>query len=78
MPNFIVENPKAVATAIVGVILFVVKKYFFEIPPEINMYVDMILGTAIVGLLGRFTRITKSEAQVLNTVGLKERDHCSG
>ena len=68
--NFVLENPKAVVTAAVGVILFVLKTYVLKdaFTPELSSWLDLILSSVILGLIGRYTRITKSEAKVLERI----------
>jgi len=65
--NFVLENPKAVITAASGVIIFVLKTYVFKdtFTPELSSWLDVILSSVFLVLLGRYTRITKSEAVVL-------------
>jgi len=65
--NFVLENPKAVITAASGVIIFVLKTYVFKdtFTPELSSWLDIILSSVFLVLLGRYTRITKSEAVVL-------------
>ena len=65
--NFVAENPKAIVTLCVGVIIFALKTFVFKdsFSPEIESSLNVILPTVFVGLIGRFTRITKSEATVL-------------
>ena len=68
--NFVLENPKAVVTAAVGVILFVLKTYVLKdaFNPELSSWLDLILSSVILGFIGRYTRITKSEAKVLERI----------
>ena len=68
--NFVLENPKAVVTAMSGLVIFVLKTYVFKdtFSPELSSWLDIILSSVILGLLGRFTRITKSEAVVLEKI----------
>jgi hypothetical protein len=68
--NFVLENPKAVVTAAVGVILFVLKTYVLKdaFTPELSSWLDLILSSVILGFIGRYTRITKSEAKVLERI----------
>ena len=68
--NFVLENPKAVVTAAVGVILFVLKTYVLKdaFTPELSSWLDLILSSVILGFIGRYTRITKSEAKVLDRI----------
>ncbi len=65
--NFVLENPKAVITAATGVIIFVLKTYVFKdtFTPELSSWLDIILSSLFLILIGRYTRITKSEAVVL-------------
>jgi hypothetical protein len=68
--NFVLENPKAVVTAAVGVILFVLKTYVLKdaFTPELSSWLDLIFSSVILGFIGRYTRITKSEAKVLERI----------
>jgi hypothetical protein len=68
--NFVLENPKAVVTAAVGVILFVLKTYVLKdaFTPELSSWLNLILSSVILGFIGRYTRITKSEAKVLERI----------
>jgi hypothetical protein len=68
--NFVLENPKALVTAISGIAIFILKTYVFKdtFSPEISSWLDVILSSVILGLLGRYTRITKSEAIVLEKI----------
>jgi hypothetical protein len=68
--NFVLENPKFLTTAMSGVVIFILKTYVFKdsFSPELSSWLDIILSSVILGLLGRFTRITKSEAVVLEKI----------
>jgi len=68
--NFAQENPKFLTTAITGLVIFVLKTYVFKdtFSPELSSWLDIILSSVILGLLGRYTRITKSEAVVLEKI----------
>ena len=68
--NFAQENPKFLTTAMTGIIIFVLKTYVFKdsFSPELSSWLDIILSSVILGLLGRYTRITKSEAVVLEKI----------
>ncbi len=68
--NFVLENPKAVVTAAVGVILFVLKTYVLKdaFTPELSSWLDLILSSVILGFIGRYTRISKSEAKILDKI----------
>ena len=68
--NFVLENPTAVVTAAVGVILFVLKTYVLKdaFTPELSSWLDLILSSVILGFIGRYTRITKSEAKALERI----------
>jgi hypothetical protein len=68
--NFVLENPKAVVTAAVGVILFVLKTYVLKdaFTPELSSWLNLILSSVILGFIGRYTRISKSEAKVLERI----------
>jgi len=68
--NFVLENPKAVVTAFTGIVIFILKTYVLKdsFSPELSSWLDVILSSIILGLLGRYTRITKSEAIVLEKI----------
>ena len=68
--NFVIENPKLLYTALAGVIIFILKTYVFKdtFSPELSSWLDIILSSVILGLLGRYTRLTKSEAVVLEKI----------
>lgn len=68
MNEFILENPKAIVTAFTGIVLFVIQKFVFDLSPEVEGYVNIILPSLFLMLIGRFTRITKSEANLLNEI----------
>lgn len=70
--EFVLENPKALITAAVGIAMWLIKTYVISFPPEVEVWVNVILTGIFVGLIGRFTRITKSEAKVLETVATKK------
>ena len=65
--NFVLENPKAVVTATAGIIIFAIKTFLLKdyFTPEIESWLNLILTSVFLGLLGRYTRITKSQATVL-------------
>lgn len=65
--NFAIENPKATVTAAIGVIVFVLKTFVLKdsFTPELESWLNILLPTVFLFLIGRFTRITKSEAKVL-------------
>lgn len=68
--NFALENPKALFTAIGGIVVFALKNYIFKdsFSPEIESYLNVILPVVIFMLLGRFTRISKTDASILNEI----------
>lgn len=68
--NFVLENPKATVTAAVGLIIFVLKMFVFKdtFSPELSGQLNVLLSSVILALLGRYTRITKSEAIVLEKI----------
>jgi len=68
--NFVIENPKLLITACVGLAVFCLRMFVFKdsFTPEAYTYIDTILGVVFTALVGRFTRITKSEAKVLETI----------
>lgn len=68
MNEFILENPKAIVCAFTGIVLFIIQKYVFDLSPEVEGYVNIILPSLFLMLLGRYTRITKSEANLLNEI----------
>jgi len=72
MNEFILENPKAIVTAFTGIVLFVIQKYVFDLSPEVEGYVNIILPSLFLMLLGRYTRITKSEAELLNEINKED------
>ena len=65
--NFVLENPKAIVVAATGIIVFVIKTFLLKdaFTPEIESWLNVILPSVFLALLGRFTRITKSQATVL-------------
>jgi hypothetical protein len=68
--TFVAENPKLLVTAISGLVIFVLKTYVLKdsFTPEISSWLDIILSSVVLGLLGRFSRVTKSEAIVLEKI----------
>jgi len=68
--NFVLENPKATVTAAVGLIIFVLKMFVFKdtFSPELSGQLNVLLSSVILALLGRYTRISKSEAIVLEKI----------
>lgn len=67
MPKFVIENPKMFAVAIAGITVFVLERFVFKetLPPELRSYFDIISLSVTLGLIGRFSRLTKSEAALL-------------
>lgn len=65
--KFVNENPKAIVTVFVAVSVFILKTFVFQdsFSPEVESSLNIVLPSLFIGLLGRFTRITKSEAQIL-------------
>jgi len=65
MPNLVTENPFASVTIltipIVTILVFVLKSYGIILPEEVIIAVTAILGF----FLGRFTRIDKKDAKVI-------------
>lgn len=72
MNEWVFENPKLIVTAFVGIVLFLIQKFVFNIPDEIRGYVDLLLANIFLFLIGRFTRITKSEAELLNEINKED------
>lgn len=68
MNEWVFENPKLLVTAFTGIALFVIQKFVFNIPDEIRGYVDLLLANIFLFLIGRYTRITKSEANLLDEI----------
>ena len=68
MENFMKENPKAFSTAFIALLLIMIRNFvpITIIPETAYPYLDAVLGVVFVFLLGRFTRISKSEAEYLN------------
>jgi hypothetical protein len=68
MENIIKENPKAFVTAFVALLLIMVRNFvpIAIIPESAYPYLDTVLGALFIFLLGRFTRITKTEAEYLD------------
>jgi len=66
MKEWVLENPKLVVTAFSGLVLFLLQSYVIQIPAEVKQYADIILPAFFLMLIGRFSRITKSEAEVIN------------
>ena len=72
MSEWALENPKAITTAFTGIVLFVIQKYVFDLSPEVEGYVNIILPSLFLMLLGRYTRISKSEAELLNEINKED------
>ena len=78
--NLLTEYPKAIASLVVGVLVTVLTGVVgsdYLSPANVNA-AQIIIGGAATLLLGRYTRLPKSEAVVidkLTTDGLQERDH---
>lgn len=70
MKDFAVENPKLIYTALGGIVIFILKTYVLKeaFTPELESWLNVILPTFFLFLIGRFTRITKSEAKVLERI----------
>ena len=70
MKDWTLENPKALVTGITGLVIFVLKTYVLKdaFTPELSSWLDLILSSVILGFIGRYTRITKSEAKVLERI----------
>lgn len=63
--NFIKQNPyasiTALAGAIVAIVVYVLGLFGINVPVEVSG----ALGIIIIFLLGRFTRISKEDAEIL-------------
>ena len=71
--NFVAENPKATITACIGIVVFVLKMLLKDsFSPELESWLNVILPTVFGALLARYTRISKSEAIVLETSATKK------
>lgn len=68
--NFVLENPKLLITAISGIVLYFLKAYVFKdsFTPEMSEWINIILSSVVLALLGYFKRVTKSEAVVLEKI----------
>ncbi len=77
MPNLVLENPKAIVTAAVGVIVFVLKTFVLKdaFTPELESWLNVILPSVFLYLLGKYTRITKGEAELLESVKEDLKDY---
>lgn len=74
MPNIMIENPKATIVAVTGLIIFVLKTYVFKdtFSPEIEAWLNVILPSVFWAFLGRYTRISKDQAKVLDRIDANE------
>lgn len=63
--NYITENPKATLTAFVGIALFVLNRFVFDFPPDVDVWIEIGLTAIFTFVFGYFNRLTKSEAKVL-------------
>jgi hypothetical protein len=70
MKDWTLENPKATIFAATGVIVFILKIFVFKdkFSPELESWLNVILPTVFGILIARYTRITKSEAIVLEKI----------
>ena len=70
--NFFTEYRKAITTFIVGVILYFGKNNLPELfSPEVVQMIEIGIGAIIVGLIGHWTRLSSSQAEVLNEIEKK-------
>lgn len=65
--NLLQEYPKALTMLVMGVILYFVKPYVPELfSPEIQGALELLVGGLVIFLFGKFSRLSKSEAEKLN------------
>lgn len=60
------QYPKAIKVILVGVICFVAKKYLGLdelLTEDYVIYLDLVIGGLVAYFFGRYTRLTKEEAE---------------
>lgn len=64
--NLLIDNPKATLTGLTGaiviIVVFVLSYFGITVPIEVSG----ALGVIILFLLGRYTRISKQDAEILD------------
>jgi len=70
--NFFTEYKKAITTFIVGIILYFGRNNLPELfSPEVTQMIETGIGVIIAGLIGHWTRLSSSQAEVLNEIEKK-------
>ena len=63
------ENPKAFTIALTGIVIFLLRTYVFQntFSPELESWLNVLLPSIFLFAFGWFTRITKTEANLLES-----------
>lgn len=67
--TFLSEYKKTIATALVGIILYLGRNNLPELfSPEMTEAIEIVISGIVIFLIGHYTRITNSEAKYLKEI----------